>query len=755
MKGLVQGVGFRPFVYRLAKDHALDGWVKNAGDGVYIRLQGDQQNIDAFLFGLQSQAPIASTLESISTEESKADTSSGFTILKSDGTSTEITQVSPDIAVCPECLADMKRQAHRLDYPFVNCTHCGPRFSIIRDLPYDRERTAMDVFPMCSTCKSEYTNIEDRRFHAQPVACNTCGPRYRLHMHDAFVDDLQEMLTSIAALIDQGGIVAVKGMGGFFLMCDALNEEAVHRLRNSKLREGKPFAVMFRDIDSAARFTIMSQQEMKAIQGWQRPIVLLRSSRPLAPSVCSGFPTVGAMLPYMPIHYMLFEKLKQDVVVLTSGNLSDEPIVTGNREALEILGEISDAVLTYNRDIHNRVDDSVSMVVNGESRIIRRSRGYAPSPLFLNAEAEGIFAAGAELTNCFCMGKGRQAILSQHIGDLKNFETYEFYLESVSRFQRLFRVAPAVAACDLHPDYLSSAYARDMGIPVFEVQHHHAHVASCMAEHGLTGKVIGIAFDGTGYGTDGTIWGSEFMVADYLGFERKAHLEYIPMPGGDSVTKEPWRTAVSLLYKIYGKEIDALPLDWLRKIDPRKKRIIIESIDRKINCPPSCSAGRWFDALAAITGICVESSFHAEAPMRLEAAIDPDEQGLYPWTISEQGLISLEPSIRTIVEDVLKGVKASVISARFHRTILQVISHTVMKIAAETGINQVAISGGTFQNRFLLENLLPAFENSGLKIFIQSKVPSNDGGIALGQLAVAAERRNSVYTEFAKDQIPE
>lgn len=755
MKGLVQGVGFRPFVYRLAKDHALDGWVKNAGDGVYIRLQGDQQNIDAFLSGLQTQAPIASSLESISIAVSEEDSYSGFTILKSDGAASGITQVSPDIAVCAECLADMKRQAHRLDYPFVNCTHCGPRFSIIRDLPYDRERTTMDVFPMCSTCRSEYTNIADRRFHAQPVACKTCGPRYQLHSKDKTIDNLEEIIAMTAGLIDQGGIIAVKGMGGFFLMCDAQNEETVRRLRNSKLREGKPFAVMFRDIETAARYAIMSNPEKKEIQGWQRPVVLLRSKRALAPSVCSGFPTIGAMLPYMPIHYMLFEKLKQDVVVLTSGNLSDEPIVTGTREALEILGGISDAVLTYNRAIHNRVDDSVSMVINGEPRIIRRSRGYAPSPIFLDADAEGIFAAGAELTNCFCVGKDRQAIMSQHIGDLKNFETYGFYMESVSRFQRLFKVTPSVAACDLHPDYLSSAYARDMGIPVFEVQHHHAHVASCMAEHGLTGKVIGVAFDGTGYGTDGTIWGSEFMVADYLGFERKAHLEYIPMPGGDSVTKEPWRTAVSLLYKIYGKKIDELPLDWLRKIDPKKKRIIFESIDRKINCPLSCSAGRWFDAVAAITGICVESSFHAEAPMRLEAVLDPHEQGHYPWTISEQGLISLEPSIRAIVEDILKGVKASVISARFHQTILQQIRHTVMKISEETGINQVAISGGTFQNRFLLENLLPAFGNSGLNIYLQRKVPSNDGGIALGQLAVAAERRKYIGAEFTKDKIPE
>lgn len=755
MKGLVQGVGFRPFVYRLAKDHGLDGWVKNAGDGVSIRLQGEQQNIDGFLVGLETQAPVASSLESISMVLKEAEEWSGFTILKSEGDSSEITQVSPDIAVCPECLADMKRQPHRLDYPFVNCTHCGPRFSIIRELPYDRERTTMDVFPMCSTCRSEYTNIEDRRFHAQPVACNTCGPRYQLHSRDYIAGNLEEIIAKTAGLIDQGGIIAVKGLGGFFLMCDAQNEETVRRLRNSKLREGKPFAVMFRDIETAARYAIMSNAEMKEIQSWQKPVVLLRSKRTLAPSVCSGFPTIGAMLPYMPIHYMLFEKLKQDVVVLTSGNLSDEPIVTGNPEALEILGGISDAVLTYNREIHNRVDDSVCMVVNGEPRIIRRSRGYAPSPIFLDADAEGIFAAGAELTNCFCVGKDRQAIMSQHIGDLKNFETYGFYRESVSRFQQLFRVTPAVAACDLHPDYLSSAYARDMGIPVLEVQHHHAHVASCMAEHGLSGKVIGVAFDGTGYGTDGTIWGSEFMVADYLGFERKAHLEYIPMPGGDSVTKEPWRTAVSLLYKIYGKKIDELPLDWLRKIDPKKKKIIFESIDRKINCPPSCSAGRWFDAVAAITGICVESSFHAEAPMRLEAVLDPDEQGCYPWTISEQGLISLEPSIRAIVEDVLNQVKASVISARFHRTILQLIRHTVMKISEETGIDQVAISGGTFQNRFLLENLLPAFGNSGLTLYLQQKVPSNDGGIALGQLAVAAERRKSINAELTKNQVCE
>ncbi len=531
VKGLVQGVGFRPFIYRIAHDLELKGWVENRNDGVIIKVSGTNDDLENFIQTIKSKAPTASNIHSISNDEVVPEKFSDFQIVKSENTSESITDISPDIAVCDACLEDLKKQPHRIDYPFINCTNCGPRFSIIQDLPYDREKTTMDPFVMCDTCKKEYEDVLDRRFHAQPVACKSCGPEYELIIGEKRIHNFDKILDETSCLLEEGKIVAIKGIGGFQIACDAQNEEAVKKLRNRKIREGKPFAVMFSNIATLQEFVYLFPEEKRSIESWRRPIVIVQGKQKLAPSVSVGFKTIGAVMPYMPFHYLLFEKLNIPAIVLTSGNISDEPIVIENEIAEKELTRIADAVLIYNRDIYNRTDDSVAFIVNEKERLIRRSRGYSPEPVNLILNVDGIFAAGAELVNCFCIGKGQQAILSQHIGDLKNLETLEFYSESFERFKKLFRCDPTLVVCDKHPDYLSTRFAQELNIQSTEVQHHHAHIASGMAEHGLDEKVIGVSMDGTGYGDDGHIWGGEFFVCDLAEYDRFSHFEYIPLTG--------------------------------------------------------------------------------------------------------------------------------------------------------------------------------------------------------------------------------
>ncbi|MDO8898082.1 MAG: carbamoyltransferase HypF, partial [Bacteroidales bacterium] len=614
VQGLVQGVGFRPFVYRIAIKNNLNGWVENNNEGVTIHIEGLESDIESFRKMLIQNAPQASSIASVKETESKLEGFKAFEIRHSSNYSEAITEVSPDIAVCPDCLADMQIQQHRIDYPFINCTNCGPRFTIIKDLPYDRHQTTMQAFVMCDECRKEYSDILDRRFHAQPVACLKCGPAYEIHTKDGKTVRVNNPAPQLAKWIDEGSIVALKGLGGYHLVCDALNESAVQTLRKRKSREGKPMAIMMASVESIHKRFLLSETEAQSIQSWKRPIVLLQNLQPCAPSVSNGMHTTGVIMPYMPIHYQLFEFLETEAIVLTSGNISDEPVTISDEDALKNLGKVADYIVSYNREIYNRADDSVVFVADGKERILRRSRGYVPSPIKLNLETEGIFAVGAELVNTFAIGKGKQAILSQHIGDLKNAETLAFYEESFQRFSRLFRFEPSLIACDLHPDYLSTQFARSLGFETIEIQHHHAHIASCMAEHGLDEKVIGIALDGTGLGNDGTIWGGEFFVCDLFDFERAYYFDPVPLPGGDKVTHEPWRTAVSYLHKYFGKDIFLKKLPFLNGIDTKHLEVVFQAIDLKINCPLSSGAGRLFDAVAAITGICTESDFHAEAP---------------------------------------------------------------------------------------------------------------------------------------------
>ncbi len=742
IEGLVQGVGFRPFIYRLAGRHGVKGSVENSNDGVWIRAQVKGGDIKPFLAAIEREAPPASRIWKISTQKTGGPEYTDFRIISSSDRSTDITQVSPDIAVCADCLMDMKKQPNRLDYPFVNCTNCGPRFSIIMDLPYDREKTTMRVFTMCSSCRREYEDVNDRRFHAQPVACSVCGPQYTLWEGKKKTEKLRKVLRSVARTLLNGGVVAIKGVGGYFLACDATCEGAVRRLRKAKLREGKPFAVMFRDIETVKDYARVTPDEEEELLSWRRPIVLLQhdGKRNLAWSVSMGFSTTGVMLPYMPFHYLLFELMPLPALVLTSGNLSDEPIITNDAEALRKLGPVTDAVLTYNREIHNRVDDSVMFVANNVPRMIRRSRGIAPAPVPLPFDAEGILATGAELVNCFCVGKDRQAIMSQHIGDLKNLETWEFYIEAIARFKKLFRVNPSLVACDLHPDYLSTRYAMETGLPVIQVQHHHAHIAAVMAEQGLEEKVIGVAFDGTGLGDDGHIWGGEFLVCDYSGYERITHLDYLPLPGGDKAVLQPWRMALAYLYKIYGEEMADLDLPVIEFARIENKLFpVMQMISQKINTPLTSAMGRLFDAVAALTGVCMNSGFHAEAPMRLESVAVTEEKGRYEWQAKDT--IDVSPMIREIVKEITQGTYAGIIAAKFHHTITDIIIKTCEKIREETGINRVVLSGGAFQNRILLENSERMLKEKDFRVFHPVEFPVNDGGIALGQLAVAANKR--------------
>ncbi len=739
VQGLVQGVGFRPFIYRLAKRFDLLGWVENSNNGVFIRVEGRSELIDQFIKAIKEEAPLASNVISIKAEEIQLENFKHFSIIKSENKSDEITEVSPDIAVCDECLADLKRQEHRIDYSFINCTNCGPRFTIIQDLPYDRDKTTMKPFELCKICHSEYTEILDRRFHAQPVACNNCGPTYKLHYQDEAITNFTEVLKQTCNLLEEGKIVAMKGLGGYHLACDANNEMVVQKLRAAKNRDGKPFAVMCNDLNSLNTFAECTKDEQELLTSWRRPIVLIKNSKKLAPSVCMGFNSVGVMLPYMPFHHQLMNQLKLPVIVLTSGNISDEPIIIDNEIAHTQLGAIADAVLTYNRDIHNRTDDSVAFIANNKTRLIRRSRGFVPTPTRLNINVDGIFASGAELVNCFAIGKGNQAILSQHIGDLKNAETLEFYAESAERFKQLFRINPVLIAHDLHPDYLSTKYAMEHEVPKIGIQHHHAHIASCMAEHQLDEKVIGIAFDGVGLGDDGKIWGGEFFVCDLADYERFSYFDYVKMPGGDKATKQPWRMAVSYLYKYFGRDFHKSNFDFLKDIPEFEFDFVIDMLEKNLNCPETSSCGRLFDAVSALINLCINASFHAEAPMRLEAAIDTNCEESYDFEMGS--FIDLKKLFEGILSDLNKGVSQGIIAAKFHHTIINIIFAVAEKLRNERGLNKVVLSGGSFQNRFIAEKIEVLLEKQNFEVFSHQQTPSNDGGLALGQIAIAAKKR--------------
>jgi len=744
------------FIYHVASGLGLKGWVENRNDGVVIMTRGTGDQMAEFRKQVLTHAPEAASIESVEIGEAGLEPGpdqypeafGDFEIRRSSNVSDAVTEISPDIAVCNQCLEDMQKQPHRLAYPLINCTHCGPRFSIIRDLPYDRKHTTMEPFDMCPVCRSEYSDINDRRFHAQPVACNHCGPAYRLVTSMNQTEGLPDILEGLENILSEGGLVAMKGTGGFHLACDAFNQAGVRKLREIKQRDGKPFALMFRNLEVARSYVEIGPAGEQALRSWRRPIVLLPKTRDLTRGIADGLSTLGIMLPYMPFHHLLLEQLKTPALVMTSGNFSEEPILISNEEVLKHFGPRVDGVLTYNREIYNRVDDSVIRISRESPMVLRRARGYAPSPIRTSLDLEGILGTGAELAGSFCLGKGHLALMSQYTGDLKNLETYGFYQEIYERYCRLFRFSPRMVVSDLHPDYLSTRFARklveqDDGISHISAQHHHAHIASGMLDAGWEGEVLGFAFDGSGYGTDGHMWGGEVLQADYSGFERLCHFEYMPLPGGDRASKEPWRMAVSYLYHVFGEDMYDLRIPLTETFSRPEMENITTLIQKKINAPLASSAGRLFDAVAAILGLNYSSTYQAEAPMLLESAIDLSETGNYSFSI-EDGRISFQSLIREVVADVHRGNSRGSIAAKFHQTLVELIRELAMHIRSQTGLDRVVLGGGTFQNGYLSEKVVDKLEKERFKVYLPQGTPVNDQGIAVGQLAIGAHKRLAI-----------
>lgn len=747
VKGLVQGVGFRPFVYRLAKKYGLTGEVANNNNGVIIKISINGGSIAPFIEELKYGSPRAALVKEIEITNIAYRAYQDFFITQSQNTGSSITGISPDIAVCSNCLEDMEKQPHRVDYPFINCTNCGPRFSIIKKLPYDRQNTTMRSFIMCGQCHEEYNQVLDRRFHAQPVACNHCGPQYALVQQDEKLTLLKDILNKIEQLLKTSKIIAIKGIGGFHLMCDAFNDQAISRLRDRKRRYTKPFAVMFPNVEVLKKYVVLTEKDLLELTSWRRPILLAKEKKKLSDSINPGLNQLGVMLPYMPLHYLIFKSLSVQGLIMTSANIGGEPVIKDDKTALLKLKGITDAFLLHNREIHNRVDDAVIRTFNNKIHLIRRARGYVPKPIEMNFDVDGIFAAGADLKNCFCIGKEKQAIMSQHNGDLENYEAFAFYKENVKRFLQLFRVNCRFIACDMHTGYFSTRSAENWNdefpeiqkrYKLLKVQHHHAHCASVLAEHNISEKVIGISLDGTGFGDDGNSWGGEFLFCDLNEYERFTHFKYMPMPGGEKAIQEPWRMAVSYLYDAFGDELNNLDLPFLKDIPSSQIQNVVKMISRDINSPLTSSAGRLFDTVSALLNVCKTSGYEAEAPMKLEALVKEDHGQVYRFDINKT--VDFKPTIMDIVHDIQKSKPIENIATTFHNTVAAAIAEVSIKMQKKSGINKIVLSGGSFQNVYLLNKTIESLEKAGFVVLINKEVPCNDGGIALGQLAIAAKK---------------
>ena len=765
VKGIVQGVGFRPFVYNLAVLCGLNGWVNNYPGGVFIEVEGMETQLENFLRKLKMEAPPLSYMESCDTQRAEFIGYTGFEIRESSSAQTHSVYISPDVSVCEDCLRELyDPHDRRYLYPFINCTNCGPRFTITTDIPYDRINTTMHEFVMCEDCAREYHDPSNRRFHAQPVACSKCGPALRLiDRHGRQVGEGNE-LDMVDGLLYEGKILAIKGLGGYHLACDARNENTAQELRMRKIRDGKPFALMARDIDTVLKYCHATKEELELLQGIKRPIVLLERKKGTnldVDGISSDNDRLGIMLPYTPLHTMLF-KGRMELLVMTSGNRSGEPIYYKDDEAIMGLKDIADYFLIYNREIYIRTDDSVTSVFRDREYIIRRSRGYVPFPTDISAvlkpeeKAVGaipcVLACGGELKSTFCLTKGHKAFLSHHIGDLENMETLKSFEDGIEHFRRIFSVTPEIVAYDKHPEYLSTKYADSLqGVIKVPVQHHHAHIASCMAENGISGQVIGVAFDGTGYGDDGHIWGGEFFTGDYSEFTRQAHFEYVPLPGGEMGVKEPWRMALSYLMKYSNQDLDDYNVNIMRQIEKNKIFIVKHQIIKKINTPLASSTGRLFDAVSSLIGLCNIISYEGQAAILLEKIANRDVQDTYPYEIKykdDKYEICTGNMIRAVVEDLLCGKNVSLISGVFHRSIAGIVGNICKILRDKSNLNDVVLSGGVFQNRLLLELTVRELENNSFKVYTHSKVPANDGGICLGQAAIALRK----YMEAAKNK---
>jgi hydrogenase maturation protein HypF len=730
VNGIVQGVGFRPFVYNLANQYDLKGEVANTAAGVSIHIEGPPQRIQAFETDLAAKCPPLAHVVEISGRADSVKPYADFRIVKSRGQARMSTLISPDVSICDDCLRELFDPGdRRYLYPFINCTNCGPRYTIIDDIPYDRPKTSMRHFKMCAACQAEYDDPTNRRFHAQPNACAECGPHVGLYTNQRESVDTDNPIKKAADLIRRGQIVAVKGLGGYHLVADAQNSKAVIRLRRRKMREEKPFAIMSVDLEHIRKYARVQPAEENLLTAIQRPIVLLqkKTSSSISEAVAPRNKYWGVMLPYTPLHYLLLNH-GFAALVMTSANLTDEPIAIDNEDAFERLANIADYFLVHNRDIYLRSDDSIVRHSAGHTRYIRRSRGFVPIPLFLDHALPPILACGAELKNTICITKDDKAFVSQHIGDLENRMTLDFFQLTVDHLQRILEINPDIIACDLHPDYLSTRFAQEQeGV-------------SCMAEHQLEGAVIGLSFDGTGYGTDGAIWGGEVLVAESKQFDRVAHLAYVPMPGSAAAIKEPWRLAISYLHDAFGDAFWDMQLPVLEQNDPQKLKIMVEMIQKDINCPQTSSLGRLFDGVAAIVGIRNRVNFEGQAAMELEmmAAGDIDSIYDFEWQAGDPIQILPAPIIRGVVQDVQNGLSISEIGIKFHKTLIALFSEICLTVRRDYDLNRVVLSGGCFQNSILLTGMIHELASQDFEVFAHQRVPTNDGGIALGQAVVAA-----------------
>ncbi len=748
IRGAVQGVGFRPFVYRLASDFKLPGWVQNSPQGVLIEVEGDKRALDAFLLGLDREKPPRASIQSMESGWLDPVGYSEFTIRESATSGKASALILPDIATCPDCLREVLDPSDRRHlYPFTNCTNCGPRYTIIRALPYDRPSTTMAGFHMCPDCRREYEDPKDRRFHAQPNACPACGPHLELwdptgkglcERHDA--------LLHAAEAVRAGKIVAVKGLGGFHLLVDARNQDAVLRLRGRKHREEKPLALMLPSLESVKAHCQVSELEERLFRSPECPIVLLRrrsdgAGMAIASGVAPGNPYLGVMLPYTPLHHLLLRELGFPVVA-TSGNLSDEPICTDEREALDRLGGVADLFLVHERPIARHVDDSIARILLGRELVLRRARGYAPLPVHVAAPLPPLLAVGAHLKNAVAASVGSEVFVSQHIGDLETPQALQAFQSVITSLQSLYEIHPAGVACDLHPDYLSTQYAVRTGQPVVRVQHHHAHILSCMAENELAGPVLGVAWDGTGYGPDGSVWGGEFLRVTPEGFDRVAHLRTFRLPGGERAIREPRRSAIGLLYELFGDALFSMEaLAPVRAFPLRERPILRDMCSRGINSPYTSAAGRLFDAVAAILDLHLGRQFEGQAAMALEFALDASgEEEAYPTRIREQTgtlILDWEPMLQQLLTDVAQGVPVSRIALAFHNA----LAESIIGVAHRIGEERIVLSGGCFQNRYLSERAVTRLKAEGFRPYWHQRIPPNDGGIALGQILGASQAK--------------
>jgi hydrogenase maturation protein HypF len=791
VEGIVQGVGFRPFVYNLALSNHLKGWVNNSSEGVFIDIEGSAISIERFLQTLKNSAPPLAKIENITIAEEPLCHYDSFSIKHSEKNLDKITLISPDIALCKECQEDiLNPNNRRYFYPFTNCTNCGPRYSITKQLPYDRANTTMNRFKLCPACEREYKDPTNRRFHAQPNACELCGPSIYLtdnkgepidssqiifnedlllrtpevilqqeknnpidnknlsfdtYTENKLADLNKNIIRWTAKKLKEGFIFAIKGLTGFHLVCDGENKEAVELLRKRKNRPHKPFAVMMKDLNTVQSFCSVDSVEEHILTGIRKPILLLNKLKTydLPEAIAPKQNTLGVMLPFTPLHELLFlSDLK--VLIMTSGNAHGLPLEFENETALKNLSPLVDFFLMHNRDIYMPVDDSVSKVVLGKERLIRRARGYAPEPINFKG-IKPILASGSNMKNTTCISKDDYLFLSPHNGDLENLETFEHYKRNIQHLKNIFVFKPQLIAADLHPDYFSTQYALSCNVPVIHTLHHHAHIVSCMAENNIKNKVIGLAFDGTGYGTDGKIWGGEFLICDYKDFNRAAHLNYVSMAGGERAILEPWRMGVSYLYKALAKATDytAENIAPIVEIYGKEAAVITKMLHKNINCIETSSMGRLFDAIASIIGVCDKISYEGQASIELEALIQGANDAFYPYGLIKENhvlIIDTTPLINAIIEDKKAGTPKEILSERFHNTVVEFSVDVCKNLRALYNIEDVVLSGGVFQNTYLLTKLTKALENQGFEVYSHSKLPTNDGGLALGQIIIANEK---------------